>query len=76
LPVAFLNDPYNQTLWLMHSDGTNRHLIYTNHRYLEHPTFTPDGRQILFHEADGNGVGDILLIHVDGTHRQHIASTR
>lgn len=70
-------DSYSQTLWVMNVDGTDRRKICTyNHRYLDHPTFAPDGKQILFHQVQDRGVGDIMLIGRNGSSPTRIASTK
>lgn len=75
--VIFVSEPYSQTLWVMNADGTGRRQIYAHaQHFLAHPTFTPDGKHILFHEVLDGGVGDIMLVRVDGSGRTRMASTR
>lgn len=47
------------TLWLMDVDGTNRRQLLD--RYAQHPTWTPDGRSIVY-----AGTNDIRIVQRDG----------
>jgi Tol biopolymer transport system component len=57
-------------LWLMHADGSDQHQLLKNSSYGEYiPSFTPDGRAVVFSRcpaAGSNGCG-IYRVQTDGT---------
>jgi TolB protein len=75
--IVFLDEPDNQPLWVMKSDGSDRRNIPNPPgRYIDHPTFTPDGKHILFLAASNRGDGDVMTMGVDGSGLKRITSTK
>jgi Tol biopolymer transport system component len=56
-------------LWIMNRDGSEQKQITFTKSYKEFPSFSPDGKKILFFEPDknGRGKGKICIINVDGS---------
>jgi Tol biopolymer transport system component len=62
----------------MNSDGSDRRQILPPAGSKECPSFTPDGKQIVFLEDldPGDLMGDIYVTRLDGSGLRKIASTR
>lgn len=75
--IVFLDEPGNQPLWIMKSDGSSRRQIPTPvHTFIAHPTFSPDGKHIVFLDSSHRGVGSIDEIGLDGSGLKRITSTQ
>jgi hypothetical protein len=61
-----LRDPKTFEIYVMHSDGTERHRLTDNEVYDGHPSWSPDGRQLVF-ESHRHGAESIYLMNADGT---------
>jgi Tol biopolymer transport system component len=76
LHTKHLFKPTQSEIWLASSDGTLARQITKLNAFSFAPTFTPDGRRILFSSTfrnkEHNGSG-IFLIHVDGTNLEPIS---
>lgn len=60
--VAYLGEPYNQSIWIMNSDGTRATQLCTTRSYKEGLNFTQDGRRLLYlNSADRDKVHIMLL---------------
>lgn len=63
-------DPGTRTeIFIMNSDGTDQRQITNTKTYKEHPTFSPNGKKIMFLslEKDGRGKGQIIIMNADGS---------
>jgi len=56
-------------VFIMNSDGTNQRQITNTKTYKEHPTFSSDGKKIMFLslESGGKGKGQIIIMNADGS---------
>jgi Tol biopolymer transport system component len=75
--IAFLYEPYSQSLWVMNADGSDRKLVYNTPSYKSHVRFHPDGKHILFVD-EGVGANDrpgtIYSIRIDGSGLKSVTS--
>src|SRR5262249_23104667 len=72
-PASGLPPPFQLSLLTMNADITGpdpmvppRRLTNTGRQYLT-PTWSPDGREIVFHRAKSPGVYELWTINADGT---------
>ena len=63
-----------QQVWLMNADGSNQHAITSDPGRQDYdPSFSPDGRQIVFQASTG-GVYSIWIVNTDGTGAHKLTS--
>lgn len=70
-------DFYTRTeVFTMDSNGTNLKQLTNTKTYKSFPTFSPDGKKIMFlsEERDGRGKGQIMIMNVDGSDLKTIAN--
>ena len=56
-------------VFIMNAVGTNQRQLTKTETYKDYPTFSPDGKKILFLslEKDGRGKGQIMIMNADGS---------
>ncbi len=60
--------PSGSTLFIANADGTNEHSLFDKSGFDYHPSFSADGKWIVFtSERGGAGQADIYRVHPDGT---------
>jgi TolB protein len=71
--------PNKMDLWIMNADGSDRHQITHLGGASFGPSWTPDGRRIVFssnHHTDPKlGNFDLFLVDADGTHLEQITTS-
>jgi len=64
--TRFYNDPEHPTSWLINRDGSNPREVSPDRAF--DPTWSPDGKQILFASVKDNiSLTQLFIINVDGT---------
>ncbi|MDQ1629892.1 MAG: TolB protein [Actinomycetota bacterium] len=78
--IAYVSDaesctPYcRNRLWVMDADGTHQHLVDPEGQNVFTPSWSPDGRQIVFADYDAaTGDNRIFTVNADGSGRSVIA---
>lgn len=59
-------------IWLMNRDGTNRRPLVTGERVIDHVSWAPDGRQLVFGSTSIDESPDIWVVRADGTNEHKI----
>jgi TolB protein len=71
-------DPdHNNEIFIMRSDGSNLHqLTHTGASVVnEYPSFSPNGKRVVFDSSRGGGVGHIYLMQRDGSNQHRLAES-
>lgn len=67
---------FSRQIDVMNVDGSERRTIYSKNTRVSHPVFSSDGLAILFlEEPKATGVGNIIIIRLDGTDTKMISHT-
>lgn len=70
------SDPSASAIALMDADGSNfRILTDVPGKVDSHPTWSPDGKQILFMSNEGSLTFDLFTIDIDGSNRTRLTNT-
>jgi Tol biopolymer transport system component len=74
--IVFTNsDGPHEALWLMARDGTNPHRIFGSDAVSGwDPTWSPDGKQILFASTAPGGDFELFIMNADGTSPRQVSS--
>ena len=74
--VRYALDVTASELWIMNTDGSDQHLVYSNPGGFGawYPSFSPDGSKIAFGDEYAGGDADIYVINADGTNLQQLTS--
>jgi len=75
--IAFSSDRYggyNQQIYVMNSDGTNRTRLTNNFVMDVYPSWSPDGSKIVFSSKMRDGNEEIYVMNADGTNRTNISN--
>jgi Tol biopolymer transport system component len=72
--IAFVSDrDGNDEIYLMDIDGSNpRRLTWTTNADESYPSWSPDGRQIVFNSGSPRGGFDLYVINADGTNLRQL----
>jgi Tol biopolymer transport system component len=73
----YFKDFYTRTeVFIMNSDGTHIRQLTDTKTYKSYPTFSSDGKEIMFlsHEKDGRGKGQIIIMNSDGSDSRIVAN--
>jgi TolB protein len=68
--IAFAMFPpghQRSAIFVMRSNGSDRHRVTLQSLDAGHPSWSPDGSRIIFNDKYTQAVGDIFTIHPDGT---------
>jgi TolB protein len=68
------DDGKQQTIWIMNRDGSNPHRVSPDDGW--DPSWTADGKQILFASLVSNGTTQLFVMDEDGSNSQKITSMR
>jgi TolB protein len=63
--------PLNTAIFIANSDGTNERVLAPDATFDSNPSFSPDGRWVLF-SSRRHGSVDIYRVQVDGTHLERL----
>src|SRR5688500_12420483 len=63
--------PLNTGIFIANADGTNERMLVPDALFDSNPSFSPDGRWVLF-SSRRHGSVDIYRVKVDGTHLERL----
>jgi Tol biopolymer transport system component len=67
--IVFVKEVNAYDIWLMNIDGTNQHALTTDAAYEDHPTWSPDGSQIVFERGYR-----LYVMNADGSNAHSIST--
>jgi Tol biopolymer transport system component len=74
--VVCLYGKFARELGIMAADGSDPKVVYRSETYKSHPTFTPDGSQVLFlDESQADGTGELCLLTLGGAKVERVGRT-
>ena len=66
--LVLLAGQFGRRIDIVHVDGSGRRTLYSENSTVEHPSFLPNGKSVVFFERSyGCRIGDIVLIDLSGT---------
>lgn len=74
--IVSMGGQYGRQIDVMNVDGSGRRTIYSKNTRVSHPVYSRDGLAVLFlEEVSPGGVGNIILLRLDGAGAKTIAQT-
>jgi Tol biopolymer transport system component len=66
--LVLIAGQFGRRIDIVHVDGSERRTLYSENSTVEHPTFSPDGKSVVFFERGSESrIGDIVLMDLSGT---------